>query len=168
LKFSLGEGIVNKSLSSFDEEIADKMSNMLNENTAVVPQRITSLLSVSHRQKPLWKLPTGYNVLIKTVIKKADGSEYFYKNDGEPLKKHLSIYFTAITSIKKPFKVYWQIVNTGDEARNCLRGGFESSDIGEMTKIEGTAYTGSHYIQCFIIKNGQCVGKSKEYFVNIE
>jgi hypothetical protein len=101
LKFSLGEGIVNKSLAAFDKEIASKMSSMLNENNGLVPQRITSLLSVPHRQKPQWKLPIGYNAMIKTTIKDVDGREYFYKNDGEPLKKGASIYFTAVTGVKK-------------------------------------------------------------------
>lgn len=41
-----------------------------------------------------------------------------------------------------------------------MRGNFENSDIGEMGKRESTSYSGSHSVQCFIIKNGTSVVKS--------
>lgn len=170
LKFSLGENIVKKSMSVFDKEIEKNMTNIISENLGIIPQRINTLLTVSHRQKPVWALPKGYSVLIKAIVKDSDGSQYFYRSDDKPIKKHVSIDFLAITGIKKPFRVYWQVVNTGSEAikSNCLRGSFESSNVGDITWNEATAYTGSHYIQCFIVKNGQCVAKSKEFIVNIE
>lgn len=157
-------------MSVFDKEIEKNMTKIINENLSIIPQRVSALLTVSHRQKPLWTIPKGYSVLIKAVVKESDGSQYFYKSDDKPLKKYVSIDFTAITGIKKPFKVCWQVVNTGSEAikDECLRGGFESSNVGDITRNEDTAYTGSHYIQCFVIKNGQCVAKSKEFIVNIE
>ena len=64
----------------------------------------------------------------------------------------------------------WQIVNTGSEAynANCLRGNFEESDIGTDGKKESTAYSGTHSVQCFIIKQGICVAKSKEFIINIK
>ena len=63
----------------------------------------------------------------------------------------------------------WQIVNTGEEAQRaqCLRGGFDDSDIGVNGKKETTSYSGSHSVQCFIIKGNVCVAKSKEFIINI-
>lgn len=76
----------------------------------------------------------------------------------------------SITGVKRPFIVKWQITNTGEEARQagCLRGNFENSDIGEMGKRESTSYSGSHSVQCFIIKKGICVAKSKDFIINIK
>lgn len=51
---------------------------------------------------------------------------------------------------------------------NCLRGNFESSDMGNDGKREFTAYSGTHSVQCFIIKCGICVAKSKEFIINIK
>ena len=48
-----------------------------------------------------------------------------------------------------------------------LRGYFENSDDGPNGKREGTAYSGTHSVQCFIIKRGVCVAMSKEFIVNI-
>lgn len=78
--------------------------------------------------------------------------------------------FKAVTGVKKPYRVMWQIVNTGKEAinANCLRGNFEGSDIGDDSKRESTSYSGSHSVQCFIIKHGVCVARSKEFIVNIK
>ena len=57
---------------------------------------------------------------------------------------------------------------------NGLRGNkFEDGELmraGILSgKKESTSYTGTHYIQCFIIKRGnQCVGVSKPFVVYIE
>ena len=51
--------------------------------------------------------------------------------------------------------------NNGD------RGGFEESDYGDYGKKESTTYTGSHSVQCFIIKKGICVAKSRDFIINI-
>lgn len=170
LKFSLGENLVTKSMSMLDVEIGNEMSNILNEGLTIPSQKVVSLLTASHRQKALWTLPNKCAVLLKVVVKDIVGNRSFYKSDDKPIEKNSSIDFTVLTGIKKPFKAYWQVVNTGREAyvNGCLRGGFYASNIGETTTHETIAYTGSHYIQCFIIKNGQCVGKSKEFIVNVE
>jgi hypothetical protein len=170
LKFTLGESVVEKSMFEIDRDMPAKMNAILEENNAIIPYRVNSLLSVLHRQRPIWSVPKGYSVLVKASVRNPDGSEYFYRSDGHAIKKNALIDFTAVTGIKKPYKVYWQVVNTGQEAirKNCLRGGFELSDIGMNTRREATSYTGSHFVQCFVIKNGQCVGKSKEFIVNIE
>ena len=34
-------------------------------------------------------------------------------------------------------------------------------------KKETTSYSGSHSVQCFIIKGNVCVAKSKEFIINI-
>ena len=80
------------------------------------------------------------------------------------------MFFKAHTSVKQPYKVKWQIVNTGKEAesKSCLRGGFYDSDIGINGRKEATSYTGSHLVQCFVIKGGVCVAKSKAFIINIK
>ena len=92
------------------------------------------------------------------------------------LPKNVLLRFFPIHSIQPPYTVKWQITNTGNEAKlvGGLRGDkFEDSELrlnGILCgKKESTSYTGMHYIQCFIIKNGnQCVGMSKPFVVNIQ
>lgn len=123
----------------------------------------------SHRQKPTWPMARDSAVFIALSVVDADGNKIEYENNGMPLPKGCSLHFKALTGVKKPYVIYWQITNTGDEARtaNCLRGDFENSDEGVNGKRETTSYTGSHSVQCFVIKRGVCVAKSKDYIINI-
>lgn len=96
-------------------------------------------------------------------------------SSGKPLCKGLLLKFLACTDISAPYDVYWQVGNTGQEAsnRDCLRGGFYKSDYSEWNKgnfgrTEETSFTGTHWVQCIIIKNGICVGRSKDFVVRIE
>lgn len=123
----------------------------------------------SHRQKPTWPMARGGAVLIALSVVDVDGSKIDYESNGAPLPKGCSLHFKAVTGVRQPYTVYWQITNTGDEARaaNCLRGNFERSDEGLNGKKEATSYTGTHSVQCFVIKRGACVAKSKDYIINI-
>lgn len=122
-----------------------------------------------HRQKSKWPFQRGYAAMIALRAEDTDGSIIPYESNGKPLKKGINLHFRALTSAQKPYTVMWQITNTGEEAKNagCLRGDFYSSDEGLNGRHEQTSYTGSHAVQCYIIKNNICIAKSKDYIINI-
>lgn len=124
----------------------------------------------SHRQKTPWAFSRGGVVFISLEVKDKLGEVVNYENNGDPLGKGCSLVFRAMTGVKPPYTVKWQVTNTGIEATkaNCLRGGFENSDILPNIKHESTSYTGSHSVQCFIIQKGVCVAKSKDFIINIQ
>lgn len=126
-------------------------------------------VNAQHRQPPIWPMQRGGAAFISARVVNTSGLSVEYINNGPPLEKNCSLYFRALTAVKPPYQVKWQIVNTGYEAQAacCLRGNFENSDIGCDVKKESTSYTGSHSVQCFIIKRGICVAKSKEFIINI-
>ena len=80
------------------------------------------------------------------------------------LKRNLEFYIES-TNVPKPFKVYWKVRNVGTEAfrRNCIRGQIIQ---GGETKKETSSFDGSHYVDCYIIKNGICVARDR-IIVNI-
>lgn len=123
-----------------------------------------------HRQKMPWPFARGGAAFISAEVRDPNGNLISYDNNGDPLEKGCSLRFHAYTGVKKPYTIKWQITNTGEEARLacCLRGSFEDSDIGEDGKEEATAYTGSHSVQCFVIKGRACVAKSQDYIINIK
>lgn len=131
---------------------------------------LDSFLSVAHRQTPPWSITRGGIVMIATQVVFPDGTQESLSNNSAPIPKGSSLYYRAITGIKRPFTVKWQVVNTGNAAEyaRCLRGGFEDSNRENNTRYEETAYTGKHYVQCFVLKNGRCIAKSKEFFINVE
>lgn len=66
----------------------------------------------------------------------------------------------------KPYKVFWQVVNTGRHAaeKSGLRGEiFEGGSV----QWESSLYTGKHWIECFIV-NGEnvCIARSGRFYVN--
>lgn len=54
-------------------------------------------------------------------------------------------------------KILWKVLNVGEEAqhRNDIRG--QIKDRGKEIK-ETSNFMGAHYIECYLIKNGVCVG----------
>ena len=126
-------------------------------------------IGASHRQRPKWPMQRGGAAFIAVSVTTATDEKIEYSNNSVPLDKDCSLHFRALTGVKQPFMVMWQITNTGDEAQEaeCLRGNFEQSDYGLCEKHETTSYSGSHSVQCFIIKKGICVAKSEEFIVNV-
>lgn len=126
--------------------------------------------SAPHRQRLAWPMQRGGAAFISARVISPLGKSIEYTNNGAPLEKNCSLLFKALTGIKPPYIVKWQIVNTGTEAKNasCLRGYFEDSDVGTNGKKEATAYSGTHSVQCFIIKRGICVAKSQAFIINIQ
>lgn len=80
-----------------------------------------------------------------------------------PLKKQRSLeFFIQSHSIPEPFDLKWKVKNYGDEAiRAGDRRGKIIGDNGSRTRSETTKYHGSHYVECYAIKNGVCVATDK-------
>lgn len=145
---------------------------------AAVARRIgssaLSIFSVPHRHRPQWPMQLTGTVQVRGYYFRNGYRWQEFQSNSEPLPKHYSLLFEAATTIGRPYKVYWQVVNTGDEAgavSGGLRGGFCEglTQKGGLTRKEATLYKGSHWIECFIVnKQGVCVARSGEFVVNIE
>ena len=140
---------------------------------ATLVPRIASALTASHRQAAPWPLVQQGTVSVKQATWTAKGFSrpIQFKSDAAPLLKNASLTFRAETNVPAPYDIYWQVVNTGSEAKavNGLRGGFDAGavDRGAIVRREGTSYSGSHTIECFIVKNGYLVARSGLFIVNI-
>jgi len=68
------------------------------------------------------------------------------------------------TNVNVPCDIFWQVVNTGDEARTAtgLRGEIFK---GERERWERSEYKGKHWIEAFIVVNNECIAKSGPFFV---
>lgn len=90
---------------------------------------------------------------------------------GTALNKNGELRFEVITNNPNNYDIYWQITNTGDEAKsvNCLRGDFYESKIeqGKKVRTETTLYLGRHYVEAYLVKDNICYGKSSPFEVNI-
>jgi len=140
-------------------------------NRALTTSTIRALVfNVPHREKPCWPISLVLSAKITAKFKNYRSWESF--QSGDPLKKKVDLLFTATTNVQSPFQVFWQVVNTGEEAENWgqLRGQIRPSTtagVGGLTQKEATAYTGVHWVECFIVKNSMCVARSGEFIVRV-
>jgi hypothetical protein len=167
---ALGRSVTQFVFRGNNAVITESSNDCEGVEKALVPYKVQAILSAPQRQK-LPSYPRGYRVIIGATIEKPDGTKYRYKSDDAPIDKDCSIVFTAgFSGVQKPFKLKWQVVNTGYQARsvNALRGEFSEKDVNETKHRENTLYAGSHAIQCFVFKKGHCVAQSKIFIVNIK
>lgn len=78
----------------------------------------------------------------------------------------LHLYFDATTNVPQPYSVWWKVKNEGQKAisKNQIRGQIERQ--WGLHKNENSEFAGPHYVECYIIKNGECVAM-KRYSVPI-
>ncbi len=134
-------------------------------------QQALSRFNVPHREQPRWPIMPRYKVTITATATQKGFRPQPFNSDSRHLPKHNSLRFEATTDTPWPYKVYWQVVNTGNEARAAsgLRGGYYDGIIekGGRVREESTLYSGMHWVECFIIKDKECVARSGEFVVNI-
>jgi len=141
--------------------------------TSVIPA-VTSALSrfdVPHREIIPWR--ENYQCYVSLSGQyRYNGQWQSFNSDSSNLPKNCELVFTAITNAHQPFSVFWQVVNTGVEAERSkdLRGKIfcaKALGIGGLRRKENTAYSGMHWVECFIVKDNVCVAHSGEFVVNI-
>lgn len=167
LKNILGTRAVNEAVKNLGYDA------LINENLKPVNYS-AQMLAVQHRQRPLWNLNLVYHCNISGVyIDVTDSNKRKNITASSVLPKGCKLTFNAMdTNVPKPYDVYWQVVNNGEEAENgnCLRGGIfkaQTAGRGGLIYRDATAFSGLHWVECFIVKNGICVARSSEFFVNI-
>lgn len=133
-------------------------------------------LDVPHRQQMPWLFRNQFDVTILASYYDGGFRKTPFKS-GAALSKGLKLEFHAHTDAKKVLKrgklqYYWQVVNTGLDAERAhsLRGEIFEGRIekGRAKRIEETLYQGKHWIECFVIHDGVCVGRSGEFIVAIK
>lgn len=127
-------------------------------------------VNAPHREKPSWSLARSKNIELYCEAGKADGFRSGgVKSNSNALSKGQSLDFTLQGSFRDGDEVFWQVTNTGPDAKGNLRGGFELGVIsnGLSRKRENTLYKGKHSVQAFHVRDGDCIGKSQLFIVNI-
>lgn len=73
---------------------------------------------------------------------------------------HELIFRIKETDCLPPYQIYWKVRNVGEEAikRNDIRGQIVE---GKKTHYERTVFSGPHFVECYLVKNGICVAKSR-------
>jgi hypothetical protein len=113
------------------------------------------------------RIDSNYDV---SIISKVTGSGYIpyslpaFIAKYVRLPRNLSIEFRAETTVPGNVMTYWKVRNFGNVAavKNELRGEITPGySMGK--KNESTSYLGTHYVECYVIKDGICVAKATQF-----
>lgn len=159
--------IRNKDLT-YTDKIQYVKRSLFKDSKKQLP--VVNVSEIRHHQKSKWKEYLIENVSIKAKYF-CDGFRWKEIKSGTALSKNGKLRFEVQANGLRDYETWWQVTNTGKEAEraNALRGDFYSSELVEGKKVreESTFYTGHHYVEAYLIKNGICYGKSLPFEVNI-
>ena len=82
-----------------------------------------------------------------------------FRLKGWRITKNAKLIFSIVENdVPYPYQVKWKVRNFGEEAKGIdkLRGEI-SDDAGQGKKTENTLYHGEHYVECYVIKDNECV-----------
>ena len=174
LSDSYGQRETSEVMAKFASRQVEEDNSNLDTSSAFsrksgMAQAVSSTLSrfdVPHREQPTWPVQIGYRATINGRATRQGYRTLTSTNGFKRIGKHYSLQFEAATNVPRPYNVYWQVVNTGEEAERVgqVRGNIT---LGGKGHIERTEYTGFHWIECFIVKDGKLVARSGEFVVKI-
>lgn len=86
--------------------------------------------------------------------------EFDLPSKGNRVGKHMDLMFKANTNVPGAYELYWKVRNGGEEADNSkqLRGEIRK-DEGRNRRREPTLFKGTHYVECYVVKDGVVVAK---------
>jgi hypothetical protein len=168
-----------------DQEAAATWRELLGEDFPL-PDASTEgivIADASHAKLPSargWteQLDSRFTIQISGRVVAEDRRRLIFRRypPGRLLMAGWRIEFRADVQAPDPVTTWWQVVNTGGHARSVggLRGDFfkaktlggaESPD--ERVNWEDTSYTGSHWIEAFLVRNNVVVGRSGPLYVSV-
>jgi hypothetical protein len=165
----LQEGLV-AARSMLGNEV-DVAAAVLGMSAPVLNRSVTvpSVEPAPHAQLLRWPERRMYNASITTDVYTKSGKKLWRLSD-RSVPKNVELRFRLNTNVPSPYSVQWQVVNTGAEARanGDLRGDFYGSDLGNINRhTEQTKYRGTHWIEAFVVRNGEVVARTGRTLVKI-
>lgn len=103
-------------------------------------------------------LAGGYTARIDARLTPQNGFRDGNLRSLGPLPKNRTIRFRVTTDAPAPYQVMWKVRNRGDEATRVgdLRGELIPDD-GRQQRTETTMYSGRHYVEVYVVKDGRVV-----------
>lgn len=113
---------------------------------------------VSMHINPLYRFKLDCEIQMDWFLR--DSLSNFIRRGSRLPKKRTLTFKIKEINIPFPYSIKWKVRNYGAEAKdnNDLR--WEITDWW-MEKVEGTKYWWEHFIECYIIKDGNCVAIQK-------
>ncbi|MBT9559390.1 MAG: hypothetical protein IV100_25400 [Myxococcales bacterium] len=133
------------------------------------------LADIAHRQAPSWPPVNTLSEATLTCTATFQGRSRLIRSEST-VQVGAAFRYRVRTSVQAPYEVQWQVVNTGEDARQCggLRGNFflahgleGGGSADPHVNEEKAGYVGKHWIEAFIVKDGLIAARSGRFYVNI-
>ena len=142
-----------------------------NQFPVVQQPAVPALGDYKHAQTPKWPMAPTHRVKVSKAVYRKKASKRLWTFGESPVPKKVWIKFSAQTNAPAPYRIEWQIVNTGAEAINAgqPRGEFQSSEPdAQGVRWESTSFSGTHWVEAFVINpSGTCVARSGRVFIKV-
>jgi hypothetical protein len=128
------------------------------------------IMLAPHSQTPTWAIVPRYRASIKATLHYTKFGRRMSELARRRISKNLWIKFVVETTTPRPYEVYWKVVNNGVQALAArqLRGNIFPDTSGQgNVQWEHTAYTGTHWVEAYVVKDGYCVATSERKYVMI-
>jgi hypothetical protein len=132
--------------------------------------QVPGLSDARHCQSPLWPVRQTYQATVTASVHFKKNGKKLWDYIGRAVPKNVWLKFRVTTNAPQPYDVRWQVVNTGREAFEArqLRGAFYEGDApGNTVRWETTKYSGTHWVEAFVIKGNVCAARSGKTAVRI-
>lgn len=152
IKHDKWRDIFGKEFPKYESE--EKEARSINENYSNTEEFIETLYQVDIR----------YDLKIDCEVKQSgfrEGSLRDFLQRKVGLKPFKSLkFFIERNEVPHPYEIKWKVTNRGEQAikRNCIRGQIINGE-GSGVRNENTSFKGSHFVECYIIKNNVVVAK---------
>lgn len=101
------------------------------------------------------------------VVRKMQMGAYYLKDRGNRVLQGRNIRFQIEEcNVPEPYRIYWKVLNRGVQARekDCIRGQIQE---GARAHEEPTVFTGPHFVECYIVRDGVCVARDRQEVIII-
>jgi len=104
-----------------------------------------------------------YSLNLDCKVTQSGWQPFWLKESTKPLRTVKNLEFRAVFhDVPPPYRMYWKVRNRGVEAkkRDMIRGGL-LADNGKEVRTEKSTFSGEHFVECYIVKNGVCVARDR-------
>ena len=152
LKHDKWRDIFGKEFPKYENE--DKEARQINEEYSNTEEFIESYYPIEIR----------YDLKIDCEVNQSgfrEGSLRDFLQRKVGLKPFKSLkFFIERNDVPHPYEIKWKVTNRGEQAikRNCIRGQIIHGEESGV-RNENTSFRGSHFVECYIIKDNVVVAK---------
>lgn len=149
---------------SFQGTASELAAGASNQRVTVTGSNVPALGSTAHAERTKWPESLSYKSSVRGEVYPRYSGSRLWQMSERPVPKNVRLRFELKTNVPRPYDVFWQVVNTGEEAARAqqLRGEFYPSEGPQGVRWEPTAYAGSHWVEAFVVKDGVCVSRAKK------